>query len=158
MKYNGCLAIPSLAVNIDLASIPELRVLTREGVASCKWTVKLGLRLLILVLDTIFLQYCMMLYHFSEKDTPRLCPPCPCTAWDALGTVEDVAWLRGTGRGCVNFSCGLMKAFQEVLADLKILLHNLVYHQRTTPPQGPRWFHCNCDQKPENQNEDTFLQ
>ena len=35
-KYNGCLEIPSLAVNIDLASIPELRVLTREGVANCK--------------------------------------------------------------------------------------------------------------------------
>ena len=35
-KCNGCLEIPSLAVNIDLASIPELRVLTREGVASCK--------------------------------------------------------------------------------------------------------------------------
>ena len=101
-KYIGCHEIPSLTVNIDLASIPELRVLTREGVASCKWTVKLGLRLLILALDTfmntIFLQYCMMLYHFSEKDTPRLCPPrpcppCPCTAWETC--------IGDSGRCCV---------------------------------------------------------
>ena len=46
-----------------------------------------------------YLQYCMMLYHFSEKGTPRPCPPrpylpCPCSPWE---TVEEVAWLRGTG-------------------------------------------------------------
>ena len=35
---NSCLEIPSLAVTVDLASIPELRVPTREGVANitCK--------------------------------------------------------------------------------------------------------------------------
>ena len=31
---NSCLEIPSLAVTVDLASIPELRVPTREGVAN----------------------------------------------------------------------------------------------------------------------------
>ena len=33
-KCNGCFEIPSLAVTVDLASIPELRVPTREGVAN----------------------------------------------------------------------------------------------------------------------------
>ena len=39
------------------------------------------------------LQYCMMLYHFSEKDTPRTCPPFP-FLWETS--------IGGSGRGCVD--------------------------------------------------------
>ena len=33
----------------------------------------------------------------------------------ALETVEEVAWLRGTGRSCVNLTCGLREVVKNGL-------------------------------------------